>query len=150
MLKIGCFYSICFSVDPHLLGVLEKELKTLYDGVETFLLFIGYGRSGHSLIAAILDAHPEILVVNEHNVLGNWENYKARSKGDHNLLKKRLFFDLHSHSRSQALFGNRAGPFCPAGGYCYHVPGQWQGTYKDKIKVPNNILYYISQLVRTL
>ena len=42
-------------------GHLELRLNTLYDGVETFVLFMGHAWSGLSLIGAILDAHLEII-----------------------------------------------------------------------------------------
>ena len=47
----------------------EKRIRKLYDGIRTFVLFIGYGRSGHSLVAAILDAHPKIVIAHEFDVL---------------------------------------------------------------------------------
>ena len=46
-------------------GHLKLRLNTLYDGVETFVLFIGHARSGHILICAILDAYTEIINNNE-------------------------------------------------------------------------------------
>ena len=116
-------------VDNYSQGVLEERLTTLYNGVETFVLFIGHARSGHSLIGAILDAHPEVIIPHEFDAINKWNHYK-------NETKIRLFFDLHSLSRFQAMFGNRAAS--RSGGrhhYSYNVPGQWQGTYKDKIKV---------------
>ena len=122
-------------------GSLEDKLHTLYNGVETFALFIGHGRSGHSLVGAILDAHPEIVIAHEFDVLNGITGafYK----------KIRLFFDLHSLSRQQALFENRAS--CPARAdnhrYCYNVPGQWQGTYKTKIKVNDEFSLKIGRLL---
>lgn len=41
----------------------------MYDEVETFCHFMGYTRSGHSLVGTILDAHPEAVVAHEHPVL---------------------------------------------------------------------------------
>ena len=46
-------------------GHLELRLNTLYDGVETFVLFMSHAWSGLSLIGAILDAHLEIINKNE-------------------------------------------------------------------------------------
>ena len=50
----------------------EKRIRKLYDGIQTFVLFIGYGRSGHSLVAAILDAHPKIVIAHEFDVSRKW------------------------------------------------------------------------------
>lgn len=33
-----------------------------FSHIENFCMFIGYPRSGHSLIAALLDAHPEVVM----------------------------------------------------------------------------------------
>ncbi|KAJ7371717.1 hypothetical protein OS493_023052 [Desmophyllum pertusum] len=49
----------------------------LYDGVETFVMFIGYPRSRHSLVGAILDAHPEIIIPHEYDVLARWKEYQS-------------------------------------------------------------------------
>ncbi|KAL9978398.1 hypothetical protein ACROYT_G015908 [Oculina patagonica] len=116
-------------------GVLEERLRTLYSGVQTFVLFIGHARSGHSLIGAILDAHSEIIIPHEFNAINKWDYYKNITKASNENLKTHLFFDLHSLSRFQAMFGNRAASCFGGDHYSYNVPGQWQGTYKDKIKV---------------
>ena len=34
-------------------------------GLRAFLLFVGYSRSGHTLIGALLDGHPNAIVSNE-------------------------------------------------------------------------------------
>ena len=113
-------------------GHLEPRLNTLYDGVETFVLFIGHARSGHSLIGAILDAHPEIIIPHEYNLIVKWSEFKLKSGSG---LKTRVLFALHALSRFQAMFGNRAASRRGGGGYSYSVPGQWQGTYKERVKV---------------
>lgn len=132
---------IIFSiVVEHPQGNLEQRLRALYNGVQTFLFFIGYARSGHSLIGAVLDAHPEIIISNFHprNTIDRWHHYKRKSKGRDDSLKLRLFFDIHSMSRFHAMCGKRAPSWsCVSENhkYCYNVPGQWQGTYRDKLKV---------------
>ena len=45
------------------------EYASDFKDIETFCVFIGYPRSGHSLIASLLDAHPEMVFSNELNVL---------------------------------------------------------------------------------
>ena len=101
-------------------GHLELRLNTLYDGVETLVLFIGHARSGHSLIRAILDAQTEI--IHEYKLIGEWSNFKLKSSSG---LKTRVLFALHALSRFQAMFGNRAASRRSGGGYSYSVPGQW-------------------------
>lgn len=41
---------------------------------ERFLLFVGYSRSGHSLVAALLDAHPHITISHELHALKHIKN----------------------------------------------------------------------------
>jgi hypothetical protein len=36
-----------------------------FSNVRTFILFVGYPRSGHSLIGSIMDAHPNIIIAHE-------------------------------------------------------------------------------------
>ena len=96
------------------------------------MLFIGHARSGHSLIGAILDAHPEIIIPHEYNLIVKWSEFKLKSGSG---LKTRVLFALHALSRFQAMFGNRAASRRSGGGYSYSVPGQWQGTYKERVKV---------------
>jgi hypothetical protein len=36
-----------------------------FSNVRTFILFVGYPRSGHSLIGSIMDAHPNVIIAHE-------------------------------------------------------------------------------------
>ena len=110
-----------------------EELFKLYDGVETFVLFIGYPRSRHSLVAAILDAHPEIVLTQNFDVINNFKKYRSSAEK-----KYQLFFDIHQRSRYAAMFGGHASPnhqLKNKQGYHYNVPGSWQGGYQERIKV---------------
>ena len=94
----------------------------------------------------MLDAHPEVVIANEFNVLDRWDDYK----NIRNALRRkiRLFFDLHSLSRFQAMFRNRASFHSKKGHrYSYNIPGQWQGTYKTKIKVNDEFLLIKFQFI---
>ena len=94
-------------------------------------MFTGYPRSSHSLVGAILDAHPEIIIPHEYDVINNWNIYRNKT-----LSKYHLFSDLHQLSREQAMFQMRSKfPNGKFEGYGYHVPGLWQGGYQTKIKV---------------
>jgi len=110
----------------------------LYDGVEMFVLFIGYPRSRHSLVGAILDAHPEIIIPHEYNVLGEWDRFRSQGAKQKNMAKYLLFYELQELSSRQATFGLRAkNPVSMhmVGSYNYNVPGLWQGGYRSRIKV---------------
>lgn len=41
-----------------------------FDDVESFCLFVGYTRSGHSIVGTILDAHPEAAIAHEQPLFG--------------------------------------------------------------------------------
>ena len=43
--------------------------KPLLDDVKTLCLFIGYQRSGHSLVGSLLDAHPRMAIAHELDAL---------------------------------------------------------------------------------
>ena len=81
---------------PTTLSSSAEDLFKLYDGVETFVMFIGYPRSSHSLVAAILDAHPEIIIANEYHVLRTWEaKFRSSKEVERSFKKYQLFYDLH-------------------------------------------------------
>jgi hypothetical protein len=45
------------------------ELRREFDSVETYIMFVGYPRSGHSLVGALLNAHPSMMISHELDVL---------------------------------------------------------------------------------
>ena len=102
-------------------------------------MFIGYQRSSHSLVGAILDAHPEIVIPHEFGLMTRIKRYQSLKPN--NLQRYALYHDLHHLSMEQAMFGIRASANYtnPTGElttkYKYHVPGLWQGGYQWRIKV---------------
>lgn len=83
--------------------------------VEWLCLFSGYPRSGHSLAGALMDAHPEMVISHELDVLEMLgQGFK------------------HRHICSMILENSRT--FARQGrewsGYSYAVPGQWQGKFQ--------------------
>ena len=101
-------------------------------------MFIGYSRSIHSLVGSILDAHPEIIIPHEYNVLENWQKYRSLRALSEILPKYQLFLDLHQLSKEQAMLGVRSSPWVTRtrrSYYRYNVPGLWQGGYEKTIKV---------------
>jgi len=89
------------------------------------VLFVGYPRSGHSLIGSLLDAHPHVIIAHEFDVVGKLGTYLSENG------RERLFQDLFHDSRSMAFReGGRQ-----HNNYSYAVPGQWQGTYQDKLEI---------------
>jgi len=91
------------------------EDEPAFENVETFCMFIGYPRSGHSLVGALLDAHPNAVIAHELNAL------ECVEKG---FVKERIFRLVLENSQKFAKSGRRWD------GYSYKVPSQWQGRFK--------------------
>jgi hypothetical protein len=87
--------------------------------VRTFLMFVGHPRSGHSLVGSLLDAHPNIAVSHELDVLKYVQGGYRRDQ---------LLTLVLEHTRINAERGRKSW------GYSYAVPGQWQGRY-DRLEV---------------
>lgn len=102
--------------------------RKVYDGVQTFLMFIGYPRSGHTLVSSLLDAHPNAIVANEFDVIGKWQQWDTTNKN-----KYFLFDQLYQNSKQEAEIGYRSASVPHR--YNYSVPSQWQGTFNRRILV---------------
>jgi hypothetical protein len=83
----------------------------------TFCCFVGHGRSGGTLVGALLNAHPDVVMSNELNALRRLRLGMSAPQ---------LFRLIYLVSRRQSLRGSRGG-----GGYSYAVPHQWQGRYRE-------------------
>ena len=115
----------------------------MYDDIKTFILFIGYSQRIDSLTGAMLDAHPEIIIPQQYDVIGNWKMFQNKQLQEVGQQKYMLFFHLQYLSHFQALFRNQASKpsqfwlwtFKGEGIHYTFVPGAWQGSVKGKIKV---------------
>lgn len=87
-----------------------------FDAVETFVCFVGYPRSGHSLIGALLDAHPNFIVSHEASALELFRAGRDKNLVFGSILAKEKYFGRIGHRWS---------------GYDYRVAGQYQGRYTD-------------------
>jgi len=77
-----------------------------------FILFIGYSRSGHSLVAALLDAHPNIVVSHELHAVKHLKAGCSFAEVARAIQLNSYYFNHHGRGYT---------------GYDYHVPGQYQG-----------------------
>jgi hypothetical protein len=80
--------------------------------LQAFCLFIGYPRSGHSLVGSLLDAHPDVLVAHQADAM------RLVAKG---ATRDELIRMLQADSVRRSAGGRRQS------GYSYAVEGQWQG-----------------------
>jgi len=92
----------------------------MFEELKTYVMFIGYPRSGSTLMGALLDAHPNAIVSREAHVL----NLLA-----HGYRRDRIYNKIIKNSKKMADGQVKWN------GYKYVVKDQYQGTYKDKLLV---------------
>jgi len=88
--------------------------------LRAFCLFASYGRSGHSLVGSLLDAHPDVVIAHEANAL------RLVAEG---MKRDELFGTLLDNSRRSFERGRKQS------GYSYVVEGQWQGRYRTLLVI---------------
>jgi Sulfotransferase family len=115
--------AIAKALDPPLLAwaylasyCKGRENRRLFDGVETYCMFLGYPHSGHSLIGSLLDAHPNAIVAHELDAL----KFVGAGFGKH-----QLYNLLLDNSRRFAQRGREWNS------YAYEVSQQWQGRFNE-------------------
>lgn len=95
----------------------------LFAEVQTFCLFVGQVKSGCTLLGALLDAHPDVVLADEIDAL----RYVAAG-----FKRDQIFHLLLKGARREALKGRvTARRLTP---YSLAVPGQWQGGFQ-KLRV---------------
>lgn len=83
---------------------------------ERIVFFLGYSRSGHSLLAALLDAHPNVLIAHELHALKHLAAGASFAEVAAAIQYNSRFFDQFGRGYS---------------GYSYAVAGQSQGAATD-------------------
>jgi len=113
--KLLFLYSYCKAA---ILGFLYQKK---YETIKNVCLFIGYPRSGHSLIAALLDANPDIVIGMEWGVFPHLElGYR----------KRQIFYSL---LRNSYLFKKRRNNIWT--GYSYKIQDSWQGKVRKLLVI---------------
>lgn len=92
-------------------GWIRQRYGHRYDQVEKFCLFVGYPRSGHSIVGALLNAHKDAVISHELKVLPLIVKGLSRDDIYSQIIARANWFNLR---------GNKSN-------YKYGVPGQWQG-----------------------
>lgn len=101
------------------IGPASRRDASLFDDVESYCFFIGYPRSGHSLIGSLIDAHPQAVIAQEE---------AAFRYIDARFDRRRFFYQLEANAWRSAAEGRQLRD------YRYAVPGQWQGRH-DTIRM---------------
>ena len=92
-----------------------RRNKGKFSDLKRYCMFIGYPRSGHSLVGSLVDAHPNAIISHELDIL----LYFKLGFG-----KNQLLSIILENSQQYAREG-RANT-----GYPYMVPNQWQGKFR--------------------
>lgn len=94
---------------------LAAEQGGTFDQVRHFCMFVGYARSGHSLVGALLNAHPRAVIAHELDVLTLLRN---------DFTREQIFSLILERDRDFERIGREWT------GYSYSVPHPWQGRYE--------------------
>ena len=113
--------------------------KDIIDHVQKFIFFIGYPRSGHSIVGSLMDAHPHMVIANEFLLFRNWKYYSDRQKdlGEENPFfkhKSYLFNILNRRSYWDTLDGFRSEQNTKKN-YTLSMDSLWQGKFDKYISV---------------
>lgn len=89
--------------------------RSKFNKINTFVLFIGYPRSGHSIIGQLLEAHPEISISHEINALKRLKEGSSRNLLFGKILSKCNYFFKKGSTWSD---------------YSYRIENQFQNNFK--------------------
>ncbi|KAI6646819.1 hypothetical protein LOD99_9218 [Oopsacas minuta] len=102
--------------------------------LKNFIVFLGYPRSGASIVGALLDAHPHVVLSNEFNPVLRWAKSLSGKAPKFNKLelfrniKNAAWSDIHNYGGTRSKTFNLKY-------YTLDIPGLFQGEYKDYIQI---------------
>ena len=106
-------------------------------GVTKFVFFVGYPKSGHSIIGSLLDAHPNVIIAHEYDMFKKLpsliEHSSARGQTNFTQVVEILFNELYQESYT-SVFQNGTRSENKQG-FNLTLDDSWQGRYKDQILV---------------
>lgn len=109
----------------HSIGNLKREEV---EGVEAFVFFVGWQRSGHSIIGSLLDGHPDVVIAHELFLFSNLPQFIFMEDA-----KAQLFHSLYISSIRASKAGARS-QYHNEKGYNLHLENSWQGSFR-KLRV---------------
>lgn len=96
-------------------SLLMPRYARAFSQIERYCMFVGYPRSGHTLVGSLLSAHPECVISHELDVLWYLQRGLSRSQ---------LFTLILDRDRRFKDEGHRWT------GFNYSVEGLWQGQFQ--------------------
>ncbi|MEM1169885.1 MAG: sulfotransferase domain-containing protein [Cyanobacteria bacterium P01_H01_bin.35] len=115
-----------YKISKLAIASLSKGLinRNLFHNVEKYCMFIGYPRSGHSLVGALIDAHPNIILSHELDALQYVEAGFSKLQLYSLLLNNSQYFI----NKEKSLIPETE---IPKGRFKYKVPNQWNGKFAN-------------------
>ena len=99
------------------------------NGVKAFVFFLAYSRSGHSIVASLMDSHPHMVISHEFDLFNKLVNgYLVPNKSD-------IFNELWENTRESIIYDGWRAEGTSSKGYTLFVDGLYQGRYVDHIDV---------------
>jgi hypothetical protein len=111
---------------PHFVPLPQSAV----DEVEKFVIFVGYPRSGHSIVGSFMDAHPRMIIAHEYPLFRTLMSKRRMSKYT-------IFNSLYKNSYDELVGGWRGKVNIRNKGYSLALSGLWQATF-DHLKVIGN------------
>ena len=93
----------------------------IMQGVHTFVFFVGIGRSGTTLLASLLDAHPNAIVANDYAFFMKWPEDPSFHRN-----RTLLYSAIHYQSMRQAMEHRQTS---------LHVSNAYLGRYQGHVSV---------------
>lgn len=90
-----------------------------FQNIEKYCMFLGCPRSGHTLVSALMDSHPNMIISNELDALKFFAN---------GFSKQQVYYLILEQSKADAKTGRNPG------GYSYKIPTQGQASF-NQLKV---------------
>ena len=120
-------YQLAPPLPPYFVNLTESEVA----GVKLLVFFVGYGRSGHSIVGSILDAHPNMVIAHEYYL---FEKLLAVQHEKRIRTKANLFNELYWNSYHSTVSGWRSDRVTRKG-YNLRINGTWQGQFDQRLSV---------------
>lgn len=109
----------------------EPLPSNVIDSVDRFVFFVGYARSGHSIIGSMLDAHPNVVIAHEYSLFSRWSEHPTLFNNRTSLFN--TLYNSSCYSVQVGLRSNLVG--AKKKGYTLEIPGWYQGSYEGGISV---------------
>ncbi|CAI8049190.1 hypothetical protein GBAR_LOCUS27075 [Geodia barretti] len=99
------------------------------ESIEAFVFFVGWQRSGHSIIGSLLDGHPDVVIAHEFLLFSHLHEF-TKKRQNQKVSRKVLFNQLVANSFRNARYGERSF-FRNEKGYNLKLSGSWQGCFRS-------------------